>query len=286
MHFPCYTGGVNRDANLENGAKDRQAEAFNKRYSAADDYLEFLDTDDVARVRLRDQLITKALDRLFEHVPSSPKDWSVLIVCGGVGKEASQLRRAGFFDVTNTDFSPAAVEISMQREPTLKHRRLDAENIDLPDESIDLVLVQAGLHHLPRPVTGFNEMVRVARKAVIVIEPHSGLITRALGQEFEEEEGEINYVFRWDHELLEQATKSQILERSVHVETLRALFHAKVYTTLERVLGGDQARILRGMKVFDATAGRVLGPMGNSFIGLVVKDPHEPFVGTASADKN
>jgi ubiquinone/menaquinone biosynthesis C-methylase UbiE len=271
---------VNRDSNLESGAKDRQADAFDKRYSAADEYLEFLDTADPARVRLRDQLMTRALDRLLELVPSAPKDWSVLVVCGGVGKEASQLRRAGFVDVTNTDFSPAAVEISAEREPTLKHRRLDAENIDLPDESVDLVLVQAGLHHLPRPVTGFNEMIRVARKAVIVIEPHTGLITKALGQEFEEEEGEINYVFRWDHELLEQATKSQILERPVHVETIRALFHAKVYTTLDRVFRGDQGRILAAMKAFDATAGRALKPIGNSFIGLVVKDPGKPFAGS------
>ena len=57
----------------------------------------------------------------------------------------------------------------------LKTRVLNAEEMsEVEDGSYDLVLVQDGLHHLPRPTLGFTEMLRVARIAAIVIEPHSG----------------------------------------------------------------------------------------------------------------
>lgn len=39
---------------------------------------------------------------------------------------------------------------------------MDAESLDAPDDRYDLVLVQDGLHHLSRPVTGLMQMLRVA----------------------------------------------------------------------------------------------------------------------------
>jgi hypothetical protein len=63
------------------------------------------------------------------------------------------------------------------------------------------------LHHLPRPVTGFTEMLRVAKKAVIVIEPYDSLIGNLLGTEWEEQGTAINYVYRWDKNSFTQAKK-------------------------------------------------------------------------------
>jgi hypothetical protein len=47
----------------------------------------------------------------------------------------------------------------------------DIENLPFEDNSIDLVLAKETFHHWPRPMLGFYEMLRVASKCVILIEP-------------------------------------------------------------------------------------------------------------------
>lgn len=49
---------------------------------------------------------------------------------------------------------------------------VNAEKIDLPDDSIDVVVIKESFHHFPRPMVGFYECLRVAKKAVILIEPN------------------------------------------------------------------------------------------------------------------
>jgi ubiquinone/menaquinone biosynthesis C-methylase UbiE len=85
--------------------------------------------------------------------------------------------------------------------------------LDLPDNSYDLVVVQDGLHHLPRPVTGFTEMLRVAKKAVIVIESYDSWVGDLIGTEFEVQGNAINFAFRWNRKMMVQVTKSFLLRR-------------------------------------------------------------------------
>src|SRR5262249_2988278 len=47
----------------------------------------------------------------------------------------------------------------------------DAEALPFRDESVDLVYVHDGLHHLEAPLRGLDEMLRTARLAVSVNEP-------------------------------------------------------------------------------------------------------------------
>jgi ubiquinone/menaquinone biosynthesis C-methylase UbiE len=44
----------------------------------------------------------------------------------------------------------------------------DAQALDLPDNSFDLVCEFAALHHIPNPTLAVKEMLRVARKAVFI----------------------------------------------------------------------------------------------------------------------
>ncbi len=48
---------------------------------------------------------------------------------------------------------------------------VDAEEIPFADDSFDYVFCKESLHHLPRPYLGLYEMLRCARKGVILIEP-------------------------------------------------------------------------------------------------------------------
>lgn len=48
---------------------------------------------------------------------------------------------------------------------------IDVEKIPHKDASIDLVIAKESFHHWPRPFVGLYEMIRVAKKAVLLIEP-------------------------------------------------------------------------------------------------------------------
>jgi hypothetical protein len=48
---------------------------------------------------------------------------------------------------------------------------VNAERIDAPADAFDFVFAKEVYHHLPRPSIGLYEMLRVAREAVVLIEP-------------------------------------------------------------------------------------------------------------------
>lgn len=60
-----------------------------------------------------------------------------------------------------------------------KYQVINAEQISFEDNSFDFVFCKASYHHFPRPPIAFYEMLRVARIALILIEPtddHYGII--------------------------------------------------------------------------------------------------------------
>lgn len=245
-----------------------QQAAFEESYGAADGRWAFHHTSDPLTRYLRDRRLTIALDALRGALPPGVAVESVLIVCGGVGGEGTFFRRRGFGDVTVSDFSREALEHCNKLDPGLKTLVLDAEDMDVPDSSYDLVVVQDGLHHLPRPALGLAEMLRVARVAVILIEPHYGMIGKALGREWEVQGDAVNYVFRWNAAMLEQCTRSYLLSRDAQVIPVRLWDHS---LAVARAVG----RLPRALRVPAAKAVyAVLAPIssaGNMMVGVVVK---------------
>jgi len=102
-------------------------------------------------------------------------DDKLLVVCGGAKDEAS-LREAGLshFEISNISGDQV----------------IDTENLPYADESFDTVIVHSGLHHCASPHRGLLEMLRVARRSVILFEPADSLVTRigqklGIGQTYE-----------------------------------------------------------------------------------------------------
>lgn len=119
---------------------------------------------------------------------------TVFVVCGGSGMEAEFLARRGAY-VVSSDISLGAAQRSEERRRSSGFRWesvvCDATCLPLRDRSVDFAYVHDGLHHLEDPLDGLKEMVRVARRGVIVSEPAKGLLTSlaiALGVAQEEEE--------------------------------------------------------------------------------------------------
>jgi SAM-dependent methyltransferase len=106
---------------------------------------------------------------------------SVLEVCCGSGMMSETFAHAGAA-VTASDFSPAAIGRARERARRYRFSATflvaDAENLPFPDRSFDIVAVHDGLHHLEEPRRAISEMARVARQAVLILDPARATLTR------------------------------------------------------------------------------------------------------------
>ena len=229
------------------------------------------DTKDPLIRYLRDRRLERAIALLRQELGKHLTNCSILILCGGVGGEATYFCNLGFTQVTNSDFARNALDICSQRDPRIKTLQLNAESIDLPDESYDIIVVQDGLHHLPRPVAGLNEMIRVARRAVVVLEPHEGLIARLLGKQWERHHESVNYVFRWNRWLFRSVIYSQLLETEKHIYGLRIWDHNSVVRRVVGFFGNGRLSLAGAKFIYMLLA--PLNFLGNNFIGVLIKKP-------------
>jgi ubiquinone/menaquinone biosynthesis C-methylase UbiE len=252
---------------------EEERRSFEKKYGGSPlERWAFHDTPDPLIRYLRDRRLKIGLDRAIELVGRPASELRALVVCGGVGGEGTYLRKYGFRSVTVSDFSVGALEVCRKRDPALGLCVLNGEALGLKNESYDVVLVQDGLHHLPRPALGYTEMLRVAKHAVVVIEPHLGLAGRLLGREWEDHDGSVNYVFRWDRWMVTQITKSYFVQRPLHIEPIRVWDHNEVMGKFAKKLGGGKLGLL-WVKTAYFFMNLLFWWLGNMMIAVVVKPP-------------
>lgn len=117
--------------------------------------------------------------RFFEPVfkcLSHTKDCSWVTVGDPYGSDAFQMTREGFKSVLPTNIGEYLLKESKARGLIQNYRVENAEALSFPDNSFDYVLCKEAYHHFPRPMVALYEMLRVARKAVVLIEPQDPLI--------------------------------------------------------------------------------------------------------------
>lgn len=175
----------------------------------------------------RAQLIS-VLRRGMNACRVSP-DESVLVI-GASKDDVELLEQAGFSDITVSNVSAETISDSVSQ------LTLDAESIDLPDESFDLVLAHAVLHHCRSPHRALCEMLRVARKQVLFFEPNDSLFMRLLTHANFSFPYEIpavvangctsgglddtqipNFIYRWNGNEVQKVVSSYIAEREFSV---------------------------------------------------------------------
>ena len=201
-----------------------QQAAFDDLYNNVAKYSYHISSDRLMRY-ISDRRLNKALEVVKIKYSDKYTQFSILVVCGGVGGEGIFFIRSGFKNVTVTDISEKSLVIANKLNKELKTIQANAEELQFADCSYDIVIVQDGLHHLPRPALGFTEMLRVAKKAVIIIEPQKSLVGKVIGTEWEVHGTAVNYVFRWSKNLLEQLVKSYLLKNYSEIRYLRYWNH-------------------------------------------------------------
>ncbi len=252
---------------MESRVRPDQQQAFDHKF--ADDYRNKGIISEGHYVWVRQRRMRLAVDRVLELLDRDPAELSALVVCGGTGAEASYLADRGFGEVTNSDFSSSALEVAQKRDGRLAVRTIDIEANDVPDESYDVVMVHDGLHHLTRPVQGLNEMIRMARLAAIVVEPHLSLVGRLIGTEWEKVGDAVNYVFRWDHDLFAQTARSQLVREPTHIWTKRLWDHNQAVSKLSDWTDDETTKMAITRAVYGALS--PVNRFGNNFLGVLVK---------------
>jgi len=126
----------------------------------------------------RDQFLAVFLRHLkICHLDTNEK----LLVIGGSWQDAELLISAGFNDITLSNFQ---LELGEDARSNLRVKvkvlAIDAEQVDFPDDSFDCIFAHEVLHHCRSPHAALCEMLRVARKHVVVLEPNDSVLMRLL----------------------------------------------------------------------------------------------------------
>lgn len=159
----------------------------------------------------------------------------VLVVCAG-SYDASVLKSCGIENgvISNLDYHGGVKDYGQYA-----WEYQDAEQLSFENGSFDWVVVNAGLHHCASPHRALCEMLRVARKGVLVVEARDSLLLRAsvrlgLTADYEVEPvllsgGKLggyrnthipNYVYRWTEREFEKTVRSFVPHEQVQIRFL------------------------------------------------------------------
>ncbi len=115
------------------------------------------------------------LDALIKNDPKAK--W----LTQGDGRYGSDARflEENKIDVLAGDISTELLQKAKESGYITKYEKSNAEKLHYADNSFDYVLCKESYHHFPRPMVALAEMLRVAKKAVLLIEPQDqDIITR------------------------------------------------------------------------------------------------------------
>jgi ubiquinone/menaquinone biosynthesis C-methylase UbiE len=125
-------------------------------------------------MKRREQLLRALRAELKQSRISA--DQSVLII-GGSTRDDQLLREVGFQNLTNSNL---ASDMARLNGDGTRHVALDAEQMDLPSDSYDIVFASEVLHHCSSPHRALCEMLRVSRRHVVFMEPNDSAAMNAL----------------------------------------------------------------------------------------------------------
>jgi ubiquinone/menaquinone biosynthesis C-methylase UbiE len=131
--------------------------------------------------RLYNYLINYKFSNAVDKLPFDIKGLSVLEICCGSGMMTEYFARKEA-KIVAIDISEECInraKIRAQKYGFYADFKIgDSENLSYPDKSYDIVFVHDGLHHLRNPNKVIREMIRISKRAVIIIEPRDAFITK------------------------------------------------------------------------------------------------------------
>ena len=122
--------------------------------------------------------------KLLDPIIDTDKDAKWLTVGDGrYGKDGNYIQQKGC-DVLVTDISSNLLKEAKDIGYISKYKQENAESLSFQDDEFDYVFCKESYHHFPRPILALYEMLRVARKGVVLIEPNDMFINERLSEVF------------------------------------------------------------------------------------------------------
>jgi SAM-dependent methyltransferase len=107
--------------------------------------------------------------RLIEHIQPN----SLLTIGDNLARDAAYFKKKiPNCNCTASDLEASGLLQAVEDGHVDSIMNIDVERIGFPDSSIDIVIAKEAFHHWPRPMLGLYEMLRVAKKAILLIEPN------------------------------------------------------------------------------------------------------------------
>lgn len=165
--------------------------------------------------RLFNFLINYKLNEGIKNIDFRGGNRFALDVCCGSGIDVEYLAKKGAA-VVALDYEVEGIRRTVERAkryglevcPVIG----DANNLPFKDSVFYLSFINDGLHHLPDPFKGIDEMCRVSSDKLVIIEPAFSILTRLavkLGLSVDYEENDNNYVYRFkESELIKRAKEN------------------------------------------------------------------------------
>ena len=146
-----------------------------------DQWIEYLSDDEKKRLSdtwLKDNTVDawrharmySCLDPVLDACPDS--NW-LTVGDGRYGNDSHYILEKGN-DAVASDISDALLKLAAENMYIEDFFAANAENLPFAHESFDFVFCKESLHHFPRPMIALYEMLRVAKRGVVLIEPKEG----------------------------------------------------------------------------------------------------------------
>lgn len=225
-----------------------------------------------------------------------------VLVVGGSAEDGRTLHRIGFTRITLSNLlDPRPSEQADLNDAGMRTVRVDAEAMELADNSYDLVLAHEVLHHCRSPHKALIEMLRVSRKHVILLEPNNSFAMQVLLRlrfSFPYELPAViasgfqtggvrdssipNYIYRWNAVEVYQTTASYLAESEFDLYTQgywdfnvdEVELRRRSETRIGIVTAMLSPRVfLAGLHSFQTVVNHIpwLATQGNKFFGCIRK---------------
>jgi hypothetical protein len=109
------------------------------------------------------------MEPVIDVIQAADASW--VTVGDGSGHDTWMMLRHGHRDILTTDIGIGTLRRSHAEGHIQKYAQANAEHLHFADQQFDFVLCKEAFHHMSRPYLGLYEMLRVARKALVLIEP-------------------------------------------------------------------------------------------------------------------
>jgi ubiquinone/menaquinone biosynthesis C-methylase UbiE len=125
-------------------------------------------------------------DRMYKPLSpllkNNPKTKWLTVGDGRLGLDSIKLKKIEpTLDILPVDITTVLLEYAKKNDLIKDYSKENAEKLSFADNTFDFAFCKESFHHFPRPYIALYEMIRVAKNAVILIEPNEiGILARPL----------------------------------------------------------------------------------------------------------